>query len=142
MALFLDTSALVKLFDPEPGSEEVAELVRAGGRVTVGALTPHEFTSAIRRKTREGRLSVAQADRPREQFRSAFLPGADVVGLDGPVSQRALELLDTHSDKGLRVLDAVQLACCLSVPGSTLVLGDRDLARAAESEGVTTRLVG
>ncbi|MEK7766446.1 MAG: type II toxin-antitoxin system VapC family toxin [bacterium] len=142
MALFLDTSALVKLFDPEPGSEVVAELVRAGGRVTVGALAPHEFVSAIRRKTREGRLPAAQSDRLREQFRSSFLPGADVVALDAVVSDRALALLDRHADKGLRVLDAVQLACCLAVPGSTFVSGDHDLARAAEAEGVSTKVVG
>jgi len=28
MALFLDTSALIKLFDPEPGSREVSDISR------------------------------------------------------------------------------------------------------------------
>jgi predicted nucleic acid-binding protein len=62
--------------------------------------------------------------------------------LTDDVSRQALALFDRHATSGLRVLDAVQLACCLAVPGAAMVLADRPLARIAEAEGVTTRVVG
>jgi len=142
MALFLDTSALIKLFDPEPGSREVAEMVQSDGRLFLACVAPHEMLSAVKRKVREGRLPGERAGRMLEDFRSVFLPGAQVVAFDAEVSGQALALLARHGDAGLRVLDAIQLACCLAVPSATMVLADQQLARIARAEAMTVRLVG
>lgn len=43
MALFLDTSAVVKLFIQEPGSDAVHATVAGDSDVCIAWLTPHEF---------------------------------------------------------------------------------------------------
>ena len=61
MSLFLDTSALIKLFDPEAGSQDVADMIQADGRVSVACVAPHELLSAVKRKVREGRMPEERA---------------------------------------------------------------------------------
>jgi predicted nucleic acid-binding protein len=142
MALFLDTSAVVKLFVVETGSPAVEQAIRSDRDVFVGSLTVLEFLSAIRRKVREGVLTDREAATEIAGFDGKFLAAAKVVPFGDEASLRARALLERHASAGLRVLDAVQLACCLAVPGAAMMLADRPLARIAEAEGVTTRVVG
>lgn len=58
MNLFFDTSALVKLFYVEQGSQEVEKLVTDGNNIIwISHLSRIEFLSAIHRKFREGLLN-------------------------------------------------------------------------------------
>jgi len=142
MALFLDTSALVKLYVPEAGSAEVERLADADPVIHVGSLAEHEFLSAILRRVRLSQMSSSEASTSLEEFRGWLLARANTVQFGPPVSDRARDLLERHHFAGLRLLDAIQLACCLAVPGAEMVLADRALARVAEAEGVVTRIVG
>jgi predicted nucleic acid-binding protein len=142
MALFLDTSALVKLFVSEAGSGDVAAITAESHPVNLGSLTPHEFLSAIHRRARERSLSDQEATAAIVKFRDRFLPNAVVIPFDRAVSVRAFSLVERHRATGLRVLDAVQLACCLEIPDATFVLADHRLAGIAQAQGVSIRLIG
>jgi len=141
MALFLDTSAIVKLFVPESGSDDVEGII-AGDRVRhIGGLTEHEFLSAVHLRVRAGGLPAAAGDLAIQSFQAKFLPEVTVAPLDQDVIGRSLALMRRHGPAGLRVLDSVQLASCQGVPGATLVLADVVLSKFAIAERVPTRLI-
>ena len=111
MRLFLDTSALAKLFVPEAGTDEMnAMMAQDGLEIWISALAPLEFHSLAWRRHREGRLEAARVavlldtlDEQVHEWRT--------IGLTPSVLQGARELLADHAGQhGLRTLDALQLA--------------------------------
>lgn len=139
LALFyLETSALVKLYVLEPGSERLLRLIgnSADSRFAVLALSPVEARSAIRRRERAGDIDRKTAslilDRMRQHLEARFL----IQVLTNAVLDGALEIIDRYA---LRAYDAIQLAGCLALKtlGSdepTFVCADQQLLEAARSE--------
>ena len=140
MALFyLETSALVKLYVREPGTDRLLQLARnlVENRFAVLALSQVEFRSAIRRRERAGdidpRLAGLILDRFQQHLETRFLRQVltDAV-LDG-----ASEMIDRYA---LRAYDAIQLAGCLALKTAAgaeppaFVCSDQQLLEAARSE--------
>jgi uncharacterized protein len=136
---YLDTSALVKLYVREPGTEEVLRLASAtaGNHLAVLTLAQVEIHSALRRRERAGEI----ANRIVIQLLERFQKHLEAVFLRQPVTEAMFDvacgLVDRH---GLFASDAVQLAGYLALMGSsgtnipTFVSADRQLLRAAETE--------
>src|SRR5262245_1796339 len=61
--LYCDTSALVKLYLPEPGSEEFNEIIAGRTDVLVSDLAVTEIVSALARRTRGGAITREAARR-------------------------------------------------------------------------------
>lgn len=142
MALYyLETSALVKLYIQEPGSERLLRLAArtSSHRFAVLVLARVEVHSAIRRRQREGDLDLTAAKRLLMQFDQHLESRFIKQMLNDSLIDIATELVARH---GLRAYDAVQLAGCLMLKtGSgahepSFVCADRRLLEAAESEGV------
>ena len=140
-SVYLDTSALIKLYIEEEGTERVVGVTDDfdGVRIVILDITPLEARSAVRRRQREGDISGADADRILNQIEddgsSLFL----VQPSTSAVIEEAARLIDRHP---LRVYDALQLAGCLvtrdNVPGPlTFVCADVRLCEAAGQEGLT-----
>ena len=140
-SVYLDTSALIKLYVEEEGTEQVAGLTEEfdGVRLIVLDIAPLECRSAIRRREREGDVSGPDAERIltqiEEDLSSAFL----VQPSTSAVIEEAARLIDRRP---LRALDALQLAGCLvsraGVPGPvTFVCASARLYNAASREGLT-----
>ena len=141
-SVYLDTSALIKLYIEEKGTERIARIVEEAddGRLVILHLTPIEARSAIRRREREGDIATADADRVLREIEddasSLFLMQPSTSA----VMEEAARLIDRHP---LRAYDALQLAGCLVVrqgmPGPiTFVCADARLCEAADGEGLTT----
>jgi predicted nucleic acid-binding protein len=58
MRVFFDTSAFVKRYVEEPGSDEVQALLGDAEQIVVSVLCLPECASALRRLLREGRLTA------------------------------------------------------------------------------------
>ena len=140
-SVYLDTSALLKLYIEEEGTERVVGLTDDldGVRIVILDITPLEARSAVRRRQREGDVSGADADRILNRMEddgsSLFL----VQPSTSAVLEEAARLIDRHP---LRTYDALQLAGCLvtrdNVPGPlTFVCADMRLCEAAGQEGLT-----
>ncbi|MGO8791562.1 MAG: type II toxin-antitoxin system VapC family toxin [Terriglobia bacterium] len=139
MALYyLHTSALVKLYVREPGTDRLLQLASnpAENRLAVLAITPVEARSAVRRRERSGDIDPKSAsqilDRLQRHMESRFIRQAlNEMVLDG-----ALEMIDRYA---LRAYDAVQLAGCLALKTAdtespTFVCSDQHLLHTARSE--------
>ena len=139
--LYLDTSALVKLYLDEPGSERMEELASPefGNRLAICSITQVEFHAAIWRRRRSREFGDAAAKRAIEQFNVHLRVRFARHSLDDRMLDLASELTSRHP---LRAYDAVQLASCLALartmPESpTFVCADRRLLTAAKAEGLS-----
>ena len=90
MILYLDTSALVKLYAEEPGREEVENAGRESRVMAVSEIGYAGGCSALARKEREGSFSTdehaAAVEQLRQDYREACLPRpitGDLISRDG-----------------------------------------------------------
>ena len=141
-SVYLDTSAVIKLYIEEEGTARVVALTEDGGGVQVVILDIAllESRSAIRRREREGDISGSDADRILKQIEEDASSSFLLQPSTSAVMEEAARLIDWHP---LRTYDALQLAGCLvvrrGVPGPlTFVCADTRLCEAASLEGLTT----
>ena len=141
MALYyLETSALVKLYVFERGTDRLLDLTNsaAGHRFAIMSLAQVEFRAAIRRRQRGGEIPRSSADELIEAFRQH----SEGIFLIQPLSDSLLEvafaLIDGYALKGY---DAMQLGGHLllrSISGADepiFVCADKALLSAAQNEG-------
>jgi predicted nucleic acid-binding protein len=139
---FLETSALVKLYVREPGTDKLLRLAsrEANHRFAVLTLARVELHSAIRRRERAGDIDGSDARRLLGRFEQHLESKFLRVPLNDTVMETACSLLDRHP---LRAYDAVQLAGCLAwklISGSlepVFISADHQLLSAAKAEGLS-----
>ena len=131
--VYLDTSALVKLYVAEAGSEWTRSLVGENeGRLFTSIVTYPEVFSMLRRSVRERRLSTVRYQEQRRFFLADWKV-LHVVSLTAAVLGPAEDLIERH---GLRGYDAVQLCSALWIGRPVFGCFDQQLRRAAEGEGL------
>lgn len=138
--IFFDTSALVKRYYDEPGSEVVDSLVESEDtKVVLTAIAVVETVSAFRRKYNRDDIPEKAVD----ELLAAFFDEALSDFLIVPTEEALL----THSfdlilERDLRTLDSLQLSAALSVSGEveemTFVCADQELVSVAEDRGLNT----
>lgn len=135
MILYLDTSALVKLFLEEAHSAEVRTAARLSGICGTSRIAYVEFLSALARHEREG-LDPRVAQGIRETFESKW-PDLMVVEVSRTITVRASGLARAHA---LRAYDAVHLACAQEIqetaPDLVFACFDDRLNQAAGAQGM------
>ena len=138
--VYLDTSALVKLYVEEEGTERVVGLTKDldGVRAVILDVTLLESRSAVRRREREGDIAAADAERILKQIEEDASLSFLVQPSTSAVIEEAARLIDEYL---LETYDALQLAGCLVVrqglPGPlTFVCADIRLCEAAALEGL------
>jgi predicted nucleic acid-binding protein len=132
--VYLDASALVKLFVPEEDSDTLNQALAGLNDVIVSDLALTEVASALGRRTREQRLTRQQA---RRLYREALKLHASShhAELTPPVHRRAERLMLSFTIP-LRALDALHLATALDAEAATIVTFDPRLRDAATSQGL------
>lgn len=129
-SFYCDTSALVKLYHQEVGTERMEELFRQEGNVLViSELAIVEFYSTLARKVRVGEITPEAQEEAHRNFEADCRQRFVVDPLGSSVIQKAKELLQKHGNtKALRTLDALHLGACLSaLPYETPVFGSADV---------------
>jgi len=138
---YLDSSALVKLYIREIGSERMLELAarKAGHQLVLLSLSQVEVRSALRELQRAGKISGRLADELLGSFQRHLESKFIRQVVTEAILDLACQLLDRHS---LTSFDAVQLAGYFAVRTAAgndvpvLACADRDLLTAAEAEGI------
>ena len=135
MTLYLDTSALVKLFIDEAGSQQVAVAASLAETCATSRIAYVEFCSALARREREG-LEVGVAEGIRSSFETKWRDLV-VVELNRAIAVRAAGLAKTHA---LRAYDAVHLACAQEIhetmPDMVFACFDERLNQGAKGQGM------
>ena len=141
--LFLDTSALVRLYDRrEPGAARLPRLCRPGRGypLLIARLARVELASAFQRKLRTGEMPAAAALGALAHFERQRHERYQERPLDEAALGLAVQLLARHP---LRAYDAVQLANGILAARELAAIGlamsfltaDQNQATAAAAEG-------
>lgn len=130
--MYLDTSVAVKLFTPEPDSDECELIVGSSGFIS-SELLAGELWSALLAKERARQLQVTDRTAVWERFEEMRLEGlVQLVALNGVIVQEAIAVMtQVHPEVPLRTLDAIHLATFLSVDAGPLFTRDRRMLDAA-----------
>lgn len=137
--MFADSSAIVKLYVPEPGHRDVDSLPEP---LVVSQLAAVEVPAAFWRKHRIGELDAADAAILARAFESDLAAVIDpryvAVAANSQLIRQAARLVAVHP---LRAYDAMQLVSALAVADAldttiSLAAFDATLRRAAAAEGL------
>ena len=140
--LYLDTSALVKCYIAEQGSDDVIALVADAAAVATSLVTRTEVAAALAKAIRDHRVDEDEARRAYRKFLREW-PDLGRVPVTDALVERADALAWEH---GLRAYDSVQLAAALACQDMVDALGvdvllatfDRQLRKAAGQAGLST----
>ena len=133
MNLYADTSALLKLFLPEPGSEEMRRLYETADRIACASIGYVEIHAGLAMARRTGRLTEMQYSRQLAEVSSTWPSIAQL-----PVERLLSIAADYASRYALRAYDALHLAAldAFAAPvEATFVCWDNDLRDAAARLG-------
>jgi predicted nucleic acid-binding protein len=138
LILFLDTSALVKLYIAETGSDRMLEAAQAGDPIAVSVLAFAEIQAAFARRRREELLLAREQEELQQRFTREWGELAHV-----PLTAQTLSLIPKLCERHpLRGADAVHLASAVLLHQQglevTFACSDQRLLAAAASEGLET----
>jgi uncharacterized protein len=130
--LYLDASALVKLYLPEPESDDLDAIVQGRNDLIVSDLAISEIVSALSRRRREGILPALACARLHRKIladvQAGFYRKSD---LTVAVHREAERLLLAIDDVGLRAADALHLSSATLADAASIVTYDRRMSEAA-----------
>jgi predicted nucleic acid-binding protein len=112
--LYLDTSALAKLFIVEPAGESVRGAVTQAAAVATHLIAYAEMRAIFARAVRMGWVDVAALRALTIEFQRRWA-SLDVLGVTESLVRRAGDLAERH---GLRGYDSVHLAAVLALKES------------------------
>jgi predicted nucleic acid-binding protein len=137
MILYLDTSALIKRYITEPGSDDVKAWISQARPASTSIITRAEMGVAITKATRLSWINAEQGQHALQLFRGEW----EMLGRL-PVNEATCKRADALAcQHGLRGYDAIHLACALLYRDGlgesiTLTTYDRALWQAARAEGL------
>lgn len=134
MSIYLETSALVKLLRPEPGSDE-ARAAAEGTDVRMSCVITYTEACSALARARDRRVA-SEVRRARREL-DAFWPDLHVIDVDEALARRAADLAVRHA---LRGMDALHLSSALELGAAgelSLASWDRELREAARREGLS-----
>ena len=116
MNVFFDTSAIVKLFSVEPGTEEVEKIINeANNEIWLLELAETELLSAVYRKLRNNEIARQKINQIRKEI-SLQMKWFNMIPLNSEILREANRLVAEYGlDFGIRTLDALHIGGWLSV---------------------------
>lgn len=113
----IDTSALVKYYHPEDGTQEVTQLLdEPAARHSISCLSLVETVSAFAGKFRMRQIDAQAFDALRQRFYHDIGQGRfRMMPVTAARYQDAAQLIVKHFQSRLRTLDALQLAIALAL---------------------------
>lgn len=109
MIIYLDTSALIKRYVREPGSDELNSLLSRATLTGTSIITWAEMAAATAKAQRMSFITAVQAQSAWKKFRNDWISLA-LIEISKPLVIRAGDLAWDH---GLRGYDSVHLASAL-----------------------------
>lgn len=137
--LYCDTSALLKLYLPEPGSHEFNQTVEGRGDLLVSDLALTEAVSALARRLRLHDIGLGVARRIQHAIVARLDDGVfRRVELSSDIHRRAEDFLLNLTRTPLRAADALHLALATSARAASVASFDARLRAAARTVGLVS----
>jgi predicted nucleic acid-binding protein len=137
MNLFFDTSAFIKRYIDESGSDEIEKLCSLADDVGISILLPVETISTFSRLKREKKLTERQYVLLKEEF---FIDLRDITVISlSPETVKAA--IDNIERSPLKALDAVHIGCALEYQPDFFVSCDTQQLSAAVRAGLKVKKI-
>ena len=133
MKVFFDTSAFVKRYVNETGSQQVIDICQNANALALSVICLPEIISTLRRLVREDKLSEEEYSQLKKSI-STDLEDVDIIEIMPEVMSRVISCLETHS---LRAMDAIHLGSALAYAPDQFVSSDQRQIQAARAIGLT-----
>ncbi len=134
--IYLDTSAAVPMFVPEPASPAIEAWFESCTETLVSSdWIVTEFSSALSIKVRKGEISAKQAQAAWKDFDTFCKSGLRLLPVSRKVFAEAAGMA-RHAASGLRSGDALHLAMALEAGASGIATADETLAKNAKENGL------
>lgn len=134
MIFFFDTSALIKRYISETGSNKVDELFEIAENIIVSPVTKIEAHSTLKRLLATNLISKADYETVKSNIDYDFRYFT-VLSLNEEIEKEAINLIETYQ---LKTLDSIQLASVLyrKTDIRSFIVSDVKLKNAAEAENI------
>lgn len=137
MRVFFDTSAFVKRFVEEPGSQEAEDICQQAAELGLSIICLPEILSALNRKLRAGNIDK-DVYLDIKQDVAEDIKDADIINLSPSVLASTIQLLEENT---LSSLDAIHIACALEWQADLFVSSDERQIAAATNSGLKVVLI-
>ena len=138
MTVYLDTSAAMPLFVPEPTSESIEAWFAACTDPVVSAdWICTELASALSIKVRRAEISAEQAQAAWDAFEAFCGTGLRLVPVSRGTCMHAARLA-REAQNGLRAGDSLHLAMAIDIGATGFATTDRNLEANATRQGLKT----
>ncbi len=136
MRYYFDTSALIKRYIKESGSEVIDDAIDKAKEILVSALTHIEAISSLRRLLSEEKICKADYEKIKIELAKDF-KDFTILPILQETLNKAFQIVDSEN---LRTLDAIQLATVIiaSEKIDKLVAADQHLLSAANNNNIIT----
>jgi len=132
MRVFFDTSAFVKRYVEEPGTEIVIDICDQAEQLVLCVICLPEMISTLSRLVREGKLLDGDYRKLRDLILKE-IEDAEVCYLTPEVVAQTIRCLEKNA---LRAMDALHLGCALVVGVDLFVSSDQRQIEAARRAGL------
>lgn len=137
MRVFFDTSAFVKRFVEETGSQEVEDICQQAAELGLSIICLPEILSALNRKLRAGNIDKGVYLDIKQDV-AEDIKDADIINLSPSVLASTIQLLEENT---LRSLDAIHIACALEWQADLFISSDERQIAAATNSGLKVVLI-
>jgi predicted nucleic acid-binding protein len=136
MNIFCDTSALIKKYIAETGSDKFEKILRKAETVLVSAITEIETISTFKRLLMEKAINEHEYNVVCGDFESDF-QYFTIISFDGEIAKNAIRAIETYQ---LKTLDSIQLGTAMYLKDEIdfFVVCDEKLIKAATKESIKT----
>jgi len=134
MNYFFDTSALIKNYIEEKGSQKVEEILKSADSVFVSSVTVIEESSTLRRLLNQKMLTLKEYELISDEIKFD-LKYFHTVPLDDEIINLSIDIIIKFQ---LKTLDSIQLACAIALQNeiANFVCCDLKLNNAAAKAGL------
>ncbi len=137
MRVFFDTSAFVKRYISEPGTDAVLEWCDRATEIGLSGIALPEIVSAFCRLHREGKITGTQY-RQLKSLLLADIEDAAICDLTPAVLGKAISSLETNV---LRGMDAIHIGSAVVLKADVFVSADKRQREAAARSGLRVEAV-
>lgn len=138
MNYYFDTSALIKIYHLEPGSQKVIDIYNSEENIIISGLSTIELLSTIHRKYREKEINKNALEMVTDKFREDMSARYEVLKFTSVVLEESWRLIQLYAKEyALVTLDSLQFAFFTTYceKEDIFVCSDHKLVKVVEMDG-------
>ena len=137
MRVFFDTSAFVKRYVREPGTDIVLQWCDRASDIVLSGIALPEVMSSFCRLQREGKITATQY----RQLKSLLMADIEDVAICDLTPVVLAHTISSLEKNALRAMDAIHIGSALALGADVFVSADQRQLQAASSNGLRVESV-